>query len=396
MIKCLLVVTQFLFFFALNVAEGINYERETLDRHVLHIVHIDPKQYHFEVLKAHNQVFGRETVASLAQRKNALAAINGGFFEMDAALSGKPTGLLMIDRELVSYRSGPRSVVAFTKDKVLIGRVEVGIEVTFKDHKMQVSICNQFPLEGEIALFTSSWAKSSLTPYDRKELVINEHGQICHLATHGDNTIPHKGWVISFPAKTSLDRFQSGDRSCIHYKLASQTLDTEAIQHMVMGIPMLVEQGKICSDLELAGSSSFVFSPHARTAIGTKADGTCVIVVVEHEHAQKLKDLSLEQVQVFLRRNNYSPKASSILTLAEVQSLLEKHFSEESTVIGLCLPELAEIMRKLGCVQAINLDGGGTSTLYMNGRIINRTFGDSDEALGQKARAVSDAIIITK
>ena len=62
--------------------------------------------------------------------------------------------------------------------------------------------------------------------------------------------------------------------------------------------------------------------------------------------------------------------------------------------IGLTLPELAEVMRTLGCKDALNLDGGGSSTLWINGAIVNRIIGDKDEAAGQAiVRPVSDAIV---
>ena len=54
-------------------------------------------------------------------------------------------------------------------------------------------------------------------------------------------------------------------------------------------------------------------------------------------------------------------------------------------------------MLKQNCVSAINLDGGGSSTLYINGKYINQTIGDDDEASGQKVvRPVSDAIIFRR
>ena len=39
--------------------------------------------------------------------------------------------------------------------------------------------------------------------------------------------------------------------------------------------------------------------------------------------------------------------------------------------IGLTLPQLAEEMAKLGCVDAMNLDGGGSSTFVVEGRAVN-------------------------
>jgi len=58
---------------------------------------------------------------------------------------------------------------------------------------------------------------------------------------------------------------------------------------------------------------------------------------------------------------------------------------------------LAEFMHNLGCVSAINLDGGGSSSLYIAGKYINESIGDSDEGAGQiTIRPVSDAIVFKR
>jgi exopolysaccharide biosynthesis protein len=63
--------------------------------------------------------------------------------------------------------------------------------------------------------------------------------------------------------------------------------------------------------------------------------------------------------------------------------------TDEST--GLSLLQLAELMKELGCRTAYNLDGGGSSTIWFNGRVLNRptTFGDKIEE-----RSLSDIIYI--
>ena len=39
---------------------------------------------------------------------------------------------------------------------------------------------------------------------------------------------------------------------------------------------------------------------------------------------------------------------------------------------GLKMPEIADVMINLGCTHAMNLDGGGSTLLYANGKNINR------------------------
>ena len=60
---------------------------------------------------------------------------------------------------------------------------------------------------------------------------------------------------------------------------------------------------------------------------------------------------------------------------------------------GLSLYELAGLMKDLGCVTAYNLDGGGSSTMWFNGRVLNHptTFGDKISE-----RSVSDIVYIGK
>ena len=61
--------------------------------------------------------------------------------------------------------------------------------------------------------------------------------------------------------------------------------------------------------------------------------------------------------------------------------------------VGLSLLELAQLMQDLGCTLAYNLDGGGSSTMWFNGKVLNRptTFGDKISE-----RSVSDIVYIGK
>ena len=61
--------------------------------------------------------------------------------------------------------------------------------------------------------------------------------------------------------------------------------------------------------------------------------------------------------------------------------------------VGLSLLELADLMKELGCVTAYNLDGGGSPTMWFNGKVLNRptTFGDTIVE-----RKVSDIVYISK
>ena len=63
--------------------------------------------------------------------------------------------------------------------------------------------------------------------------------------------------------------------------------------------------------------------------------------------------------------------------------------TEESQ--GLSLWQLAEVMKELGCQQAYNLDGGGSSTMVFMGRVVNKPTSNGRTI---KEREVSDIVYI--
>lgn len=44
----------------------------------------------------------------------------------------------------------------------------------------------------------------------------------------------------------------------------------------------------------------------------------------------------------------------------------------EGSSIGMTLMELANYMKSIGCIGAINLDGGGSTVMYVDGKIVNK------------------------
>ncbi|MNW12867.1 hypothetical protein D3C71_2106620 [compost metagenome] len=55
---------------------------------------------------------------------------------------------------------------------------------------------------------------------------------------------------------------------------------------------------------------------------------------------------------------------------------------------GMTLTEFAQTFADLGCTEAYNLDGGGSSTMYFMGRVVNNPLGKNRE------RGVSDILYV--
>jgi len=62
-----------------------------------------------------------------------------------------------------------------------------------------------------------------------------------------------------------------------------------------------------------------------------------------------------------------------------------------SASAGLSLLQLAGIMKELGCREAYNLDGGGSTTMYFNGEVVNNPTSGGKRT---KERSVSDIVYI--
>ena len=114
--------------------------------------------------------------------------------------------------------------------------------------------------------------------------------------------------------------------------------------------PMLLRKGEMVPQRD---DRTFVTQRHNRTALGLQPDGTTLLVVADGRF---------------------------------------KHTAE-----GLTLPELELVMRWLGCTEAINLDGGGSSTMYVKGKphggVVNYP-SDNRQHDHEGQRPVSNAILV--
>lgn len=152
------------------------------------------------------------------------------------------------------------------------------------------------------------------------------------IVSHSDTGIckmPDWGAIISYGQDIPYDYIPSvGDTVILRFK--TNTHDSIYFRSAVSGTPRLVESGRADHQARKEGSSSrrFIRYHLPRTAIGTNKDKTKVIFAVVESSSRKNR-----------RR-------------------------------GASLQEMAVIMKKLDCYDAINLDGGGSSQMIINGENI--------------------------
>lgn len=140
----------------------------------------------------------------------------------------------------------------------------------------------------------------------------------------------------------------------------------------------------ITSDGEFLLFSENEFSTEellARGIVNTFAFGPALIVD---------EDIAVSQTEEVGKAMAANPRtAIGIIDNLHYIIIVSDGRTDEST--GLSLYELAKIMQTYGVKTAYNLDGGGSSTMYFNGKIINNPTTNGNTI---KERAVSDIVYI--
>ncbi len=350
-----------------TICDGIEHSQVTTkikDLDVkMNILRLDPRKVRLDVIHARDMVNGTETTSSIAKRYNAIAAINAGFFRSDRSIyAGNPAGILMIDRNLLSMSYNGRVAVGLvnSKDKTDIefGHVETEIFLRVGKKKIPLSGINRERKSNEIILFTNHFGRTTLTDPNGWEFVFEGTKRtpligrlIAIFKNKGSSIIPTFGFVISASgdkARELASFLKKGLKASWSFRLNVKESEVEPFfaraEDITNGVPQLIRKGNIeITWQQEKANPSFVETRHPRTAIAKLRDGQILIITVDGR-------------------------------------------SEESG--GLALTDLAKILLDFGATDAINLDGGGSTTMVLKGEVINRPSDKEGE------RAVSDAILI--
>lgn len=139
-------------------------------------------------------------------------------------------------------------------------------------------------------------------------------------------------------------------KSCPNY---TESKEWDSVNYIVGGAPILIRESKVLNDYSSEKTiKSFLYKNHARTAIGILPNGHFLFVVVDG-----------------------------------TRNLI---FTNK----GMTIPNLGSLLQQFGCTEALNLDGGGSSTMYLFGNIVNVPCGDENDEHGNHVRSVSDAILV--
>ena len=339
---------------------------------VIHVLEVDlggDAQVRAE--HAFGQLGGRERTSDLARRVAGdslvlLAAVNADFFSL---ATGEVLGNQVVEGRLVAGVSramnparAPRSQFALTRDgRPLIEHFMFDGAAIIGADTLPIAGVNVPPVRNAIVLRVApapdtvpadTLVDARALPLVRAGRDTTSYVEAGPLVTAADARMPRAGalLVARGTADARLARALGTGAARVPVRITRALAPARgALRTLVGGWGRLVVDGENVADSAWAhegAQRSFVVSRHPRTAVGFSRDSsTLYLVTVDGRQARSA---------------------------------------------GMTLAELAATMRRLGAWQAMNLDGGGSTTMVVRGAVVNSPSDTTGE------RAVGNALVVVR
>ena len=331
-------------YYVSDVADGVKHIRMTryfsgkpVRMNVVEVNKLVAKDYEVRpAVASSSYLHSKRTVRTIAQNTNSIVAINGGFFKPQ---TGVPLGTLMINHKLYTGPIYDRVAFGIFENGYKVDRVQFKGKIIGNGYEIPIDNINQpRMLSSYILMYTRDWgAVAPASPQYGVQLRV-ENNRIT-AASANPLSIPQNGYVLVGP-KSKLSKLFGAGAVDTQLLLSSGWNNAK---HIIGGGPYLVKNGEVYVDMT-AEKLQAIGGRNPRTAIGYTKDNDLILITAD---------------------------------------------GREGHSVGLTLVELANFMKSLGCVDAINLDGGGSTVMYVNGVIVNKP-----QQIG--GIALSNAMVISK
>ncbi|WP_074382498.1 phosphodiester glycosidase family protein [Phormidesmis priestleyi] len=264
-----------------------------------------------------------------ARQSQASAAINGGFFNRKNQL---PLGAIRRNGEWLSSPILNRGVFAWNdQGEVRVDRLTLQETiVTSTGQQLLLTALNSGYAQPGVARYTSAWGSAYATLSQNEVLLTVQNNLVTErrfgAAPGSLFSIPSNGYLLVIRSNSAIATSLSIGTS-LQLESTTSPSDLNLYPNIVGAGPLLIQNGQIVLDAKAEQfSAAFIQELAARSAIGQTADGTILMVTAHNRIGGK----------------------------------------------GATLAEMAQIMSRLGAVNALNLDGGSSTTLYLGGQILDR------------------------
>ena len=320
------------------VAPGVRRRQGTVPTgtgtQVVHLIDVDPSTpgIRLETTRPGAGVHALATLSDQVARVSedghrVVAAVNGDVFSTDDETKNHaPIGVQVRNGQLLTGSRTPHPTIGIdASGAVRMGDTTVAASILLPSGtRLPINRVNKPRKPGQLVLYSRRWGQSTRSPAGGVEVVLSGSSltlrpsgtwtaTVVSAGTRRDTTIPSGGLVLSATGSraTALAALRRGDVVSVRTIVTS---GWEDVREAVGGREWLVRDGQTA----ISPESSLTRAAHPRTAVGLRVDGSLVLAVVDG------------------REYGYS--------------------------VGMTAAEMASFLRSEGAVQAVMLDGGGSST----------------------------------
>ena len=314
---------------------GVHYRRTTVATNegpsYVDIVEIAPGSGEFRVV---GESYVPRTLSELSS--GGLVGINASYFDTK---NRQTIGLLEVDNALLSYPSRNRAGIGFGAGKPVIDRIQATFRVRINGRvyttetrgqrdDLRADSSGDVSAEVDAPPFTVHTAANALAGTPREGAIVIQNGRVLENKI-GPRRVPEGGFVVTYkpdlynPTLRELALVNTGDTASLDTTFDPPAFN--AVRYAVEAGPLLVREGRAAFEpwneaFDVEDPESPVNRRTTRAAVGVKADGTVLFV----------------------------------------------------TATNMTARELVPLFLSLGATDALQMDSGGSSTLYAAGQTLNR------------------------
>lgn len=334
-------------YYATSLFDGLNYEKlNTVINNKpeeIHTLSIDTSKEEIRIENGFSfgVLYGFEETSLIAERDEALCAVNGMFYED----FGLPMGMVIHDNiPVLSYDIGTPSVVFDEDGSCQIIDMDMKLFAVGESVEIELFGVNGRVPNGSWGVFTSLYGSTTRIRRDSTNYLITDGIVTEIISTNSPVTVKESDYVLSYAGfdytfnigdkvAIEMDTFIEENERNIAEGIEGDSLDVE--EAFQTGGWLVYDGENVANEYETFVGYTTAAQP--RTLVGLKGDGTLLLVVVDGRDSDRS--------------------------------------------MGLSGKEAAELMIDKGCVSAAYLDGGASSTMVIEGNVVNKPSGDGERAI---------------
>jgi hypothetical protein len=293
------------------------------DRFPVSLLELDPQKVSLRPIFGQSSVVGSGPIGALASSSGAAAAINGGYFNRNTR---QPLGAVKIGGKWLSSPILGRGALGW-QERGGWQIAPLTYSETIKDdrgHQVTNNLLNSGYIQGPTARYTSHWGRS-YQPATSELVLTVQANRVTAISNGTETQIPSNGYLLvgrngGFQDWTVGSQVQIASRS--------NPASFDRATNILGAGPWLLQKRQVVLNAQRENfTGSFGTQSASRSAIGINGRGQLQIVAVHARAGGK----------------------------------------------GPTLGELAQLLQQLGWVDALNLDGGSSTSMLLGGQLVDRS-----------------------